>query len=348
MPAKPRSDVFTPDEPGVYHCWNRLVRRRHLFGWDSLTGKDFSYRKDWVRDRFRELARGMAIDVLDYAVLDNHLHIVLRNRPDIVSTWSDEEVVRRWWIVCPTRKNDDGSAADPKPCELRLLMPNVDELRGRLSDISWMMRLACQKVAIRANREDDVDGRFFAKRFDCRKLATWADVLACSIYIDLNWIHAGLATTPEQSQFTSAFERIQSRWQEVGQEMGASVSLPAEDEADAWLAPIYLDERAEAYVGPETKQHEDGDAGRASVCNPIGAPRISNKGFLPMTRDQYLTLLDTIGRVVRTGKRAFIPNELPPILQRLNVEPNNWLDSLLELFHGRPHPRPSPVNVGAG
>jgi hypothetical protein len=46
----------------------------------------------------------MAIDVLDYAILGNHLHVVLRNRPDIVSTWSDAEVARRWWFVCPSRK----------------------------------------------------------------------------------------------------------------------------------------------------------------------------------------------------------------------------------------------------
>ena len=49
-------------------------------------------------------------------------------------------------------------------------------------------------------------------------------------------------------------------------------------------------------------------------CNPIGAARISNEGFLPMTRDQYLALLDTLGRVVRAGKRGFIPADLPPIL----------------------------------
>ena len=93
MPAKPRSEVFDPDEVGVYHCWNRLVRRRHLFGLDALTSKDYSYRKDWVRDRFRQLAGAMAIDVLDYAILDNHLHIVLRNRPDIVSVRGLE---KRW------------------------------------------------------------------------------------------------------------------------------------------------------------------------------------------------------------------------------------------------------------
>ena len=72
MPAKPRSEVFKPAEVGVYHCWNRLVRCRHLFGQDALTGQDFSYRKDWVRERFRHLAGVMAVDVLDYAILDNH------------------------------------------------------------------------------------------------------------------------------------------------------------------------------------------------------------------------------------------------------------------------------------
>ena len=211
MPAKPRSKIFDPDQVGVYHCWNRLVRRHSLFGLDRLTGKDYSYRKDWVRDRLRELAGAMAIDVLDYAILDNHLHVVLRNRPDIVSSWSDEEVARRWWFVCPDRKNKDGSIPDPKPCEIGLLLQDVKEYRRRLSDISWMMRLACQPIAWRANREDGVDGRFFAKRFDCARLKTPADVLACSIYVDLNWISAGMAETPEESTFTSAYDRIRAR-----------------------------------------------------------------------------------------------------------------------------------------
>lgn len=345
MPGKPRSAVFKPDQVGIYHCWNRIVRCHHLFGCDALSGNDYGYRKAWVRDRFRELAGNMAIDVLDYAVLDNHLHLVLRNRPDIVRAWSDEEVARRWWHVCPLRKNDDGSIPDPKPCEIGLYQQDVDEYRRRLSDISWMMRLACQKISIRANREDDVRGRFFGQRFGCEELKTWADVLACSIYVDLNWIHAGLAATPEQSRFTSAFERIHGRWRQVCESMGRSVSLPAEDATDAWLAPIFLDERADAYAGAETVNAAVGDADRAPACNPIGAARISNKGFLPITCQQYLSLLDTLGRVVRKGKRGFIPAELPPILERLKTEPEVWLDSFLELFQSNLQPRPSPARV---
>jgi len=348
MPAKPRSEVFKPEEVGVYHCWNRLVRRLRLFGRDPLTGQDLSYRKDWVRERFRDLAAVMAIDVLDYAILDNHLHIVLRNRPDIVSMWPDEEVARRWWFACPLRKNEDGSVPDPKPCELGLLLPGVEEYRRRLSDISWMMRLACQTIARRANREDDVDGRFFAKRFDCKRLETCADVLACSIYVDLNWIHAGLAQTPEKSRFTSAFDRIRGRWQEVGNDMGSAAAIPSADQADAWLAPIDLDERAAACEGPETRHGTGDGAERPQVCNPIGAARISNKGFLPMTRDQYLSLLDSLGRMIREGKRGFIPADLPPILERLKIDPQGWLDSMLDLFRRSSPPRPSPAVAGSG
>ena len=132
MPAKPRSDIFEPDEVGVYlRCSMQPSPPSVRMG--RITGNDYSYRKDWVRDRFRQLAGAMAMNVLDYAILDNHLHIVLRNRPDIVKTWSDEEVARRWWFVCPQRKNEDGSIPDPKPCEIRLLLRDVDEYRRRLA-----------------------------------------------------------------------------------------------------------------------------------------------------------------------------------------------------------------------
>jgi hypothetical protein len=50
-----------------------------------------------------------------------------------------------------------------------------------------MMRLACQPIALRADKEDGVDGRFFARRFDCNRLETEVDVLNCSRYVEL-WL----------------------------------------------------------------------------------------------------------------------------------------------------------------
>ncbi len=47
------------------------------------------------------------------------------------------------------------------------------------------------------------------------RLNTEIDVLNGSLYADLNWIHAGIAETPKESRFTSAFDRIQARCQDV-------------------------------------------------------------------------------------------------------------------------------------
>jgi hypothetical protein len=72
-------------------------------------------------------------------VLSNHLHIVLRNRPDIVQSWSDVEVARRWWNVFPKRRDDAGNATEPTDFELQMIMfdpAKMAEIRLRLSSVN--------------------------------------------------------------------------------------------------------------------------------------------------------------------------------------------------------------------
>jgi hypothetical protein len=45
---------------------------------------------------------------------------------------------------------------------------------------------------------------------------------------------------------------------------------------------------------------------------------------LPCTQHDYLNLVDYSGRVLRSDKRGAIPETLPPILKRLNIEPDAW------------------------
>jgi hypothetical protein len=80
----------------------------------------------------------------------------------------------------------------------------------RLSGLGWWMRLLCQHIAMRANREDQEVGKFWQSRFRAIRLLDEAAVLACSAYVDLNPIRAGVAKTLETSEFTSAQRRIQS------------------------------------------------------------------------------------------------------------------------------------------
>ena len=83
MAAAPRSETVNPLEQGVDHLYARCVRRAMLCGVDPVTKKDYSYRRKWIIDFMKVLAQLFAIDIAFHAELANHLHNVVRNRPDI-------------------------------------------------------------------------------------------------------------------------------------------------------------------------------------------------------------------------------------------------------------------------
>ena len=200
---------------------------------DPYTGQDYSHRKEWILDRLRELAGLFSIEVCGYSVMSNHLHLVLRNRPDIAEQWSDDEVALRWCKVFPHRDEATGEPVEPGEPDLAMLVANPErlvELRKRLASLSWFMRCLCEKIARAANREDGSGGRFWAGRFKSVALVDEAAMLACSVYVDLNPIRAGLALTPEESTYTSGCDRIRSMAE-------ISTSMPSNDEPSLLRAP---------------------------------------------------------------------------------------------------------------
>ncbi len=96
MPSYARREIVAEAEVGVYHCVARCVRRAFLCGQDALTGRDFEHRRGWLQRRLEALAGAFAIDVLGFAIMANHLHVVLRTRPDLAARWSDEDIADRW------------------------------------------------------------------------------------------------------------------------------------------------------------------------------------------------------------------------------------------------------------
>ncbi|MGL6160086.1 hypothetical protein [Microbulbifer sp.] len=52
---------------------------------------------------------------------------------------------------------------------------------------------------------------------------------------------------------------------------------------------------------------------------------MQDTGYLTaMMGPDYLMLVEWTGRVIREDKRGAIPTHLPGILQRLNIDPENW------------------------
>ena len=133
MPSCARKDIVPNGEVGVYHCVNRCVRRAWLCGHDPVTGSCYDHRKQWIEDRLEELAGSFAVDVCGFSAMSNHVHVVLRTRPDVAEAWSDEEVARRWWRLFPKRRDEEGEPAEPGSpgVEQRVLAPGS---RGLLAD----------------------------------------------------------------------------------------------------------------------------------------------------------------------------------------------------------------------
>jgi REP element-mobilizing transposase RayT len=363
MPAYARRYIVDEDRVGIYHCIARCVRRAFLCGADSYTRRDHSHRKAWVLDRLRQLAGLFAVEVCDYAVMSNHLHAVLRNRPDIAGQWSDDEVALRWRTLFPQRDELTGEPREPDRHEITMLTADAERLavlRSRLASLSWFMRCLCEWVARKANHEEGSSGRFWAGRFKSQPLLDESALLACSVYVDLNPVRAGIATTPEESQFTSGFDRIRglAAAPSPGDDHGIDACGPSED----WLCELTLQEtdlasgtgRAEDVLSSPLETAAAADPANPDRHEPEACPapsssgdylptvrpnarsagdlrpRASDQGFLPIETQKYIMLLDWTGRAIREEKRGAIPDNLAPILDRLGLDQSNWVKTVLE------------------
>ena len=71
----PRARLVDSSQPGFYHCISRCVRRAFL------CGDQYDHRRQWLEDRLAELLEVFAIDACGYAIMSNHLHLVLKTNP---------------------------------------------------------------------------------------------------------------------------------------------------------------------------------------------------------------------------------------------------------------------------
>ena len=319
MARQARGEIIDPAEIQIVHCMHRCVRQALLCGNDPYSGKCYEHRRQWIRERLEFLASVFGIDCLTYSVMSNHLHLVLRSRPDVVATWTDRDVAQRWVRLFPKRRRTD-QPSDPTEAQINTILNQPEllaEIRRRLSDISWWMRCTAENIARRCNREDECKGHFWESRYKAQVLLDEAGLLACAAYVDLNPIRAAIAETPETSEFTGVKDRIDDLRQQSDR---ARISdhqweRNRRRSQSGWMSPIEINE-AKDPLGPDPSP----DRRRASW-----------KGFLSISLRAYLELLDWTGRQIHEGKVGKIPDHLAPILARIGLAPPAWC-ALIQRF----------------
>ena len=291
MMPKPRKTLIAVESTPYYHCVARCVRRAFLCGVDTLTGQNYEHRRAWLEDRLLELPKVFAIDIAAYAIMSNHYHVILHINTDRAKSWSDYEVVERWHQLF------NGSVLSQKylktegelsKVEMLVFQETIDEWRSRLQDISWFMRILNEAVAREANTEDGCTGRFWEGRFKSQALLDEAALMACMAYVDLNPIRARMATTPEQSDHTS------------------------------------IKKRCETAVKSSNPNHINQQ--ETSLLPFVGNPKQRQPEGIQMKLSDYLELVDSTGRVLRKDKRGTISAGAEKILDRLDVDEDQWLE----------------------
>ncbi len=104
-------------------------------------------------------------------------------------------------------------------------------------------------------------------------------------YVDLNPIRNRMAETPETSDHTSVKKRIKHKFE---------------------IRP----------VNPEAIRAQPSE-----LLPLVGYPRNKMPKGLPFRYTDYLELVEWTGRNLRDDKKVYIPDHLPDILTRLNIDP---------------------------
>ena len=299
-----RKLLIALDQTSWFHICSRCIKRSFLMGEDKYTGKNYEHRREWIADKLAELSDIFSIDIAAYAIMSNHYHLVLHIDAQKAKNWSDKTVIRRWMMLfkgnelaLKVLKNKSISRA-----EQVVVDEIVKQWRERLGSISWFMRCLNEHIARLANAEDQCSGRFWEGRFKSQALLDEPAILACMAYVDLNPVRAGIAKLPEASQFTAIEQRIQSQ--------ATAPKKPSKK--------------------PKIKL--------AKFCKPPKnktLPTIDSvhqgqrtTGVIPFYWEDYLELIDWTGRAVLPNKRGAIARCEPKILQRLNIAPDAWVNSL--------------------
>jgi len=239
-----------------------------------------------------------------------------------VKEWDDNEVARRWLMLCPERRDEKRRPLVPTEFEINSIVNNKEKLatvRSRLSDISWWMRLLSQNIGQRANKEDGEVGKFWQARYRAVRLLDETAILACAAYVDLNPIRAAIAETIEGSDFTSA----QKRAGELRAKFSVESVQCSEIENSGEREGSRPEDRS-SYIRHLAPVELKGRSGETGPCVHKAGARCSNKGFLPMSTADYLSLLDWTARQDRPNKQGSTPKHIAPLLDRLGISADVW------------------------
>ncbi|MEA3405036.1 MAG: transposase [Pseudomonadota bacterium] len=310
--TRARVDQIVLSETPWYHVVNRCVRRAFLCGVDDISGQNYEHRREWIEQRIMQLASVFTIDIASFAIMNNHYHIVLRVDKAKADALSVDEVLNLWTQLFAGNPLVQRYLENPAGADTSML-ESVNEFaevyRERLYDISWFMRVLNESIARMANKEDGVKGRFWEGRFKSQALLDEQAVISVMAYVDLNPVRAGMANGLTDSDYTSIQRRVEGRYEEA--------CLPGDKPSMSLVMGLQVDQD---YKGDELAQVF---LERLSKIPFSGLMQFAidtvEANIIPFSKEDYFEFVDYLGRAVHPNKRGVISEEVPTIMEVLNL-----------------------------
>ncbi len=120
-----RRQLVNPTHAGTFHCINRGVRRSWLCGEDEYTRQSFEHRKPWVEKRILELGDIFACGIYSYAVMSNHLHLVVHMSPQTSNAWTPMKLLRAGSNSIPPIRASYVRKKQPPSSKTKHWSPNI-------------------------------------------------------------------------------------------------------------------------------------------------------------------------------------------------------------------------------
>ena len=198
------SRIKVPPAQGdsIYHCMTRTVNGERLF--DDTA-------KEVLRKQLWQIADFCGVQVLTYAILSNHFHVLLRVPQ--AETVPDIELLRRYALLYPKQTAFQQARIEVIAQWLKTGDPEGMAWRKRqlalMGDVSQFMKLLKQRFSIWFNRTHNRYGTLWAERFKSVLVEPRDKVVeTIAAYIDLNPVRARLITDPKDYRFCGYAEAV--------------------------------------------------------------------------------------------------------------------------------------------
>lgn len=184
------------EKGGCYHVISRVVDR--TFRMDEVEKSIFC-------KIMRKVEAFSGVQILTYALMSNHFHILLRI-PEDQGVLDEDELVHRMQILydaahCCKRFQQWQEWRDSGREDL--VEAELEALRARMGDLSAFVQNLKQRYSISYNRRHGRKGTLWEERFKSIIIEQTSDAqIVMAAYIDLNPVRANIVDDPKDYRFS--------------------------------------------------------------------------------------------------------------------------------------------------